>query len=70
MDNGFETEVEAIEDSWFGAWEFPADFDPTEAEAIEKGWVENSFTFMEKMGWHCLETQQWAWGEFDIERID
>ena len=64
--NGYETELVALDHGWFGGWEFPDTFAEDERARIRRGWETGSFSFMESEGWVNSDTQCWVWGELEI----
>ena len=68
--NGYDTELEMLDDGWYGDVIWPEDMDQEERERLEELWEEDAYEAWEDAGWMQTDTECWAWGEFDIERLE
>ena len=69
-DCGYDSELDMLDDGWYGDVRYPDDMDEEETERLDELWDEDAYEAWEAEGWVQTETECWAWGEFDIERID
>lgn len=65
-----EIELISLDDGWYGDIVWPDDMDDDERERLEELWEEEFYEGWEGEGWTQSETECWAWGEFEIEKLD
>lgn len=68
--NGYDTDLVSLDDGWYGDVIWPDDMDDNERERMDELWSEDAYEAWESEGWTQTDTECWAWGEFEIERID
>jgi len=61
-------ELESLDDGCWMEWEFPDDMPDEERQALEEGWEEDSYDYLESNGWYNDETEVWFYGPLDIQR--
>jgi len=66
----YETELEFLDDGCWSDWEFPDEMTEEERNALQEGWEEDGYDYMEGAGWYSDETQVWFDGQLELERID
>jgi hypothetical protein len=69
-DNGYETELESMDDGWYEDVKYPDDMDDEEQERMTQLWNEDYYDGWEGKGWTQTETEAWVWGLLDIEKIE
>ena len=79
-DNGFEiasvleiasvknTEINDIDDQYSGDWDF--DDNDVDEEAIEEGWEESGFEYMEEENWNTTRSEIWFFGPLELKRME
>jgi hypothetical protein len=65
-----EVELVSLDDGWYGEVQYPEDMTEEEQERLEELWDEDAYCAWEEEGWTQTDTECWAWGEFEIDRID
>jgi hypothetical protein len=68
--NGYETELESMDDGWYEDVQYPADMDKAEQERMAQLWDESYYDGWEGEGWSQTKTEAWVWGAIDIEKIE
>lgn len=69
-DCGYDSELDMLDDGWYGEVRYPDDCDQEEIDRMNEMWDEEGYDAWEAEGWTQTETECWAWGEFDVEKID
>ena len=61
-------EVNDIDDQYSQDWDF--DGNELNEEAIEEGWDENGFEYMEEEKWNTIRTEIWFYGPLELKKMD
>jgi hypothetical protein len=65
-----ETELDLLDDGCWSDWEFPDEMSKEDRDALQEGWEEDSYDYMENAGWYSDETELWFNGPLELERVE
>lgn len=63
-------EMEMLDDGWYGDVIWPDDMSDEERQRLEDLWEEDAYSGWEGDGWVNYETECWASGPLDIEKLE
>lgn len=61
-------ELVSMDDGWYGDWEWDPNMSDEDIAAVEEGWEEDSYSYMESNNWYNDETEAWLYGPLEITK--
>ena len=61
-------ELVSMDDGWYGDWEWDSAMTDEDRSAVEEGWEDDSYSYMESNGWYNDETEAWLFGPLEITK--
>jgi hypothetical protein len=61
-------ELDSMDDGCYMDWAWDEDMNEEDRAAVEEGWEEDSYGYMESNGWSNTETEAWLHGPLEITK--